>query len=170
LLHWLRIGAFAGLRGERLELESLAAAMRNLRYSSWMTDREADYPAHGIRRFGAIIAAAMGNRNDALSILGLLRLPMDPMREPAMALTVAAAHLQVASLLWQSDRDAARQLLAGTPGGRPGARQIVDSFLKAVPVEIPTLHRELESWQDLLSRDGDDMPVRLARAALIVPD
>src|SRR5690606_17290160 len=101
--------------------------------SSWLTADAHDYPAHGIRRFVAIVQAHTGDTDGARSTLGKLRaLEPDPGEHPIMDLTILAAHAEVAAML-AGDPDAARHLILGKKAHLPDRvrrvrRKIPDSL------------------------------------------
>jgi hypothetical protein len=173
LLHWTRIGAFAGLVGASAELGLFMSAMRRARIhaSPWVTDPHKEYPAHGVRRMLTIALAAHGAVDEALSVIGQLRaLEPDPTRHPAMVLTVAAAHAQLAAFCCQGHPDRASDLIRGKRD-RIGARQLVEGIKKVTPPAVSTLHHALDTWLELFADfDATSSAVALRRAALAIPD
>jgi len=126
LLHWLRLGAALLNDGSPQQRDAFLAAWlaSPLSTGPWSRDEGQPYPGHGIRRYQAVIAARRGEGKLALSMLGRLRsLDSGPSSHPLMALIVSAAHMEVAALIWSTDKLAASRLLAHKDSARPGAKQ-----------------------------------------------
>jgi len=151
LLHWLRLGA-AAFRApdETDEADAFRAALRvsKLLSSPWCTSADLEYPAQGIARQLALLHAATGDANAALSALGRLR-SQDAFaagRHVFLAIQVAAC-AETAALLWSSAPSAARRLCDSKDRERPGLLQVVARAKRAWPRTFPALGELLETWE-----------------------
>lgn len=168
LLHWLRLGAHLFLEGSTPERKAYDAALgpRLLKTNPWLKEPGMSYPAHGIRRYGAVIAAARGDASLALSILGHLR-ELDALGQGHVLLAVLelAGTLEVAGTLWESSRKQARAILERKDRDRPGALSLARDVLQALAgLEVPVRAR-IEAWTEtvtqILSNAPSDAGVRL---------
>ncbi len=168
LLHWSRIGALAALAGASDEAAAFAGALRltKLLASSWLVDEQCDYPAHGIRRWVAVVDAYAGAVPAALSTLGKLRLlEPEPAAHPIMDLTIIAAHLEVAALVAPRDERAATRLLQDEKRGGVVAQA------RQTQQRIPHGLSALTAFLDEVSRlDGEAPPSRMRALARTIAD
>lgn len=162
LLHWWRLGAAVMADGIAEERDAFLAAQRasKLHTSAWCEDEGLPYPAHGIRRYQAVIAAREGEPRLAESVLGKLRrLGSSAATHPLMAILEAVAHVEVAALVWRSDERAARRLLTFQDANRRGAKELLDAVERRVS-ELPGLHRWVQDAKTAVGRalSGDLSP------------
>ena len=154
--------------------EAFAHALRGSRLhtSPWCTEENKPYPAHGIRRYQALLACHRKDWELAQSVLGQLRrLGAEQERHPLMAVVEAAAHMEVAGLMWASDPRAARKLLDVDKADRKGAKQMLASVRSRVQG-----YPKIKRWVDdavvvvdkALSGKANDAPGALVRCPRLV--
>lgn len=153
LLHWLRIGAWATLhQPESPELSEFNSAFgrSSLRYDTWLREGRLHYPAHGIRRSAAVVAAGRGDLPDALALLGALR-NLEPLArgEVPLALVLGSACLEVAALLRNRAPDRTRDLLHGSRG-KPGVTQVIAWLDHLEKIDIPAVRTLSRRWQEVV--------------------
>ncbi|MFH0946259.1 MAG: hypothetical protein V2A76_13750 [Planctomycetota bacterium] len=176
LLHYLRLASRAllhGSAGERKEAQGVIARARLECLPEIVTPPPQEYPAHGIRRYAAVAAAATGDVNGALSILGQLRAlyPEDnPTRQPLLATIRIATHLEVAACLWSKSEAKARELIDSADRGRPGALTLLERLLRQTGDDLPGFAHVFGPWMEdlpgLLKSGGDATAVRSALLAM----
>jgi hypothetical protein len=114
--------------------------------SSACQGRPADYPAHSILRFVAVINAACGNWDN--SLLALKRLhALDPIGKGQMvlAMVLIAAQVEVAGLLWERNETLARDLMGSEDPTRPGLYQLTQQFISHEASSLITSSQRLET-------------------------
>ncbi len=146
LLHWLRLGAALHTRGPADERNAFDAAFRSLApwKGPWVTEPHRGYPAHGIRRFCAVVLAGQGKLDRADNVLARLEAltPLDQ-GQPLLALLVLGAQVEVAALTWHRDEQKARRLLEHPERG--ALKQHAHLLTRMEGLDIP-LRVELTRW------------------------
>jgi hypothetical protein len=170
LLHWLRIGAYASLEAYaslgahegsddpsevgRVAIKSerdqfLAALDRSEQLDSDACQgRLLDYPSHSILRFVAVINAARGNWDEALTALQHLH-ALNPIGKGqfVLAMILLAAQTEVAMLLWRHDEIRARALLGEEESELTSLTQLVLQIDKGIESRVGVISAVSQSWR-----------------------
>lgn len=119
-LHWSRIGMEAGRRGLTDESQEFLAALQlnKLDTSYWVTQKEGEYPAHGIRRHLAVAMAAAGRGAESRTIVDHLSRLSIAGRLP-LGLIVHAGILEAAARSAVSQPDLATSICTVSNSGEP---------------------------------------------------
>lgn len=177
LLHWLRIGSSACLEAHEAGDRPLAAATasepsavadRFIHHRSSIEERDqflgalhasqlldspacqgrlANYPAHSILRFVAVINASSGNWDD--SLLALQRLhSLDPVGKSqfVLALILLAAQAEVAALMWNVKQTNARALLMGGDAALPAMSQMLREIERSNDSKLASINVLTQRW------------------------
>lgn len=168
LLHWTRIGAEAARRNRRSEIEAAFRALRRTRllFDPWATEPDRPYPAHGIRRNIAVIAAGAGETDTARSMLGHLEAIAPNVADaPVLALVAVAARCEVAAVVGRRNVESGRVILRKGEG--IGACESIRGKLEYFP-ELARIVEEIGATAREWSNAEKPDPSRLIRTARLV--
>lgn len=166
LLHWTRIGAALGRRPRAPAFDQWVRAFdrSKLGSSAWCSGGHLDYPADSILRFVAVVRAAQGNANDALSALAhLARLERLKQARWVLVAITLAANAEVAALLHGSSRVLAPRVLTSLLKDLEAVRARATN-------EVPALAARLSDWTTAASaiqRAENSAPEATARLAAL---
>ncbi len=155
LLHWLRLGAAACLRGDETERESFVTALDEslMLASDWCRGEIAAYPAHSILRYCAIVQAARGHTDESLATLQCLH-ELDPLGAERLTLgaIMLAAQAEVAALIGPQDAALGRRLLDHDASLKepPGLKQLVKRMQGKYGAQFERLSGLLRDWEKTL--------------------
>ena len=170
LLHWLRIGVGAVAEDPaELRLFREAISATGLLDTPWGTERLVEYPAHGILRRLAHLAAAEQDFDRAHALLKRFsNQSLSPIAKKQLALGVlqAAAVAEVVAVGLRHDPRFSTRLIESERKDDPGLRRIVTELLGQAPESLTRIRSWLEECHGVLeNRDPVALSGGLAKLA-----
>lgn len=149
LMHWLRIGAKAGLAEDSAEFNSFTKAFGSAPFNSsdWCTGKIEDWPAHLILRFIAIVQALSGQTEASITSLQKLdEITPNDGKHLTLSTITLAAYAEATAILWE--RPEAKSLIEVLRQKGLQIKQDLEFLQQNTTKHFSTLENKIQYWQD----------------------